>query len=282
MAEQREEELRQQIVMLKNAEKQAKGESLKSYLARFNNTTVRVDDLDQKFFVKAFQKGLKVGPFSNALALRRPTSMEEIRARAKKHVEVEEDQLERREVERDFDHKDVRCTIQAKEDKRPAPARARNPLQHFTPLIEKRAQILREICHTTLLEFPEGGSGRVMGKDKDSWCDSHRAFGHSTKDYWTLRMQIEKLVQDDRLCHYVRRPTDKHGELQTERSTRQSSRATARDRSRDPGLAITFDDRDLRHDVPNRDEPMVILVVAAKYKIERVLIDQGSSANILY
>ncbi|RDX88249.1 hypothetical protein CR513_30187, partial [Mucuna pruriens] len=34
--------------------RQAEGESLKNYLARFNNATVRVDDPDQKFFVKAF------------------------------------------------------------------------------------------------------------------------------------------------------------------------------------------------------------------------------------
>ncbi|RDY07417.1 hypothetical protein CR513_08479, partial [Mucuna pruriens] len=102
--------------------KQAKGESLKSYLARFNNATVLVDDPNQKFFMKAFQKGLRTGPFSDALALKGPTSMEEIRARAEKHVEVEEDQLERREAERDFNHKDVRRPIQAKEDKRPPPA----------------------------------------------------------------------------------------------------------------------------------------------------------------
>ncbi|RDY04872.1 hypothetical protein CR513_11351, partial [Mucuna pruriens] len=49
--------------------RQIGGESLKSYMARFNDATVRVDDPDQKFFVKAFQKGLRVGPFSDALAL---------------------------------------------------------------------------------------------------------------------------------------------------------------------------------------------------------------------
>ncbi|RDX92036.1 hypothetical protein CR513_25897, partial [Mucuna pruriens] len=62
--------------------KQAGGESLKSYMARFNDATVRVNDPDQKFFVKAFQKGLRVGPFSDALALQKTTSMEEIRVRA--------------------------------------------------------------------------------------------------------------------------------------------------------------------------------------------------------
>ncbi|RDY09595.1 hypothetical protein CR513_06023, partial [Mucuna pruriens] len=38
--------------------KQMKGENLKKYLVRFNNATVRVNNPNQKFFVKAFQKGL--------------------------------------------------------------------------------------------------------------------------------------------------------------------------------------------------------------------------------
>ncbi|RDX87871.1 hypothetical protein CR513_30596, partial [Mucuna pruriens] len=48
------------------------------------------------------------------------------------------------------------------------------------------------------------------------------------------------------------------------------------------GPVITFIDRDMRRGGPRCDEPMVISVIAAEYKIERVLIDQGSSANILY
>ncbi|RDX87984.1 hypothetical protein CR513_30477, partial [Mucuna pruriens] len=79
--------------------KKARGESLNSYLARFNNAIVRMDDPNQKFFVKAFQKGLRAGPFSDALALRRSYT--------EKHVEVEEDQTERLEARRD-DHKDVK------------------------------------------------------------------------------------------------------------------------------------------------------------------------------
>ncbi|RDX77148.1 hypothetical protein CR513_42772, partial [Mucuna pruriens] len=61
----------------------AKDKSLKKYLARFNSTMVQVNDLDQKFFVKAFQKGLRP---------KCPSSMGEIRARAEKHVKAKEDQ----------------------------------------------------------------------------------------------------------------------------------------------------------------------------------------------
>ncbi|RDX85378.1 hypothetical protein CR513_33434, partial [Mucuna pruriens] len=45
---------------------------------------------------------------------------------------------------------------------------------------------------------------------------------------------------------------------------------------------IMFGEKDMRYDPPRHDKPMVISVVVAEYKVERVLIDQGSSANILY
>ncbi|RDX98076.1 hypothetical protein CR513_19057, partial [Mucuna pruriens] len=80
--------------------RQNKGEALKSYLTRFNNATVRVSNPDQKIFVKAFQKGLRAGQFSDSLALRKPLSMKEIRSRVEKHIEVEEDQADRLKAER--------------------------------------------------------------------------------------------------------------------------------------------------------------------------------------
>ncbi|RDX87836.1 hypothetical protein CR513_30633, partial [Mucuna pruriens] len=49
-----------------------------------------------------------------------------------------------------------------------------------------------------------------------------------------------------------------------------------------PTPVITFSERDMRYEPPRQDEPMVISVVTTEYKVERVLIDQGSSANILY
>ncbi|RDX95028.1 hypothetical protein CR513_22501, partial [Mucuna pruriens] len=50
----------------------------------------------------------------------------------------------------------------------------------------------------------------------------------------------------------------------------------------DPTPVITFSERDIRYEPPRQDEPMVILVVIAEYKVERVLIDQGSLTKILY
>ncbi|RDX58414.1 hypothetical protein CR513_62271, partial [Mucuna pruriens] len=298
--------------------RQAEGESLKRYLARFNNATVRVDDPDQKFFVKAFQKGLRTGPFSDALALRKPTNMEEIRARAEKHVEMEEDQLERRRSERKTERKETKVSSKIEEDKRPLLARAREQAQHFTPLNEKRAQIMHEIRHTSLLEYPPEARGKVMGRERSSWCDFHRAYDHTTEDYWGLSTQIEN--------HRLASHKDKEGNRATwPEQAREKGVGTPAHRGTistisggrtadswesmswtNPGRPggrvqtvltganatplgerkstppITFDDRDMRSRASSQDEPMVISMVVAGYKVERVLIDQGSSANVLY
>ncbi|RDX66330.1 hypothetical protein CR513_54905, partial [Mucuna pruriens] len=195
--------------------RQTEGESLKNYLVRFNNAT----------------KGLRAGPFNDALALRKPVNIEEIWAKAEKHVEMEEDQYERRRSERRAERKEVRQTGKAREDKRPMLARVNEQAQCFTPLIEKRAQIMHEICHTSLLEYPPEAKGKLMGKEKSSWCDFHRAFGHTIEDCWALKTQIERLVQTGHLDHYVQQASPRRPQLQGE-SLRRLAGTSRRERSR--------------------------------------------------
>ncbi|RDX87986.1 hypothetical protein CR513_30479, partial [Mucuna pruriens] len=208
--------------------------------------------------------------------------------------------------------------------------------QNFTPLTEKMMQILWEICHTSLLEFPPEVKGRVMGPNKDGWCDFHRAFDHSTEDCWSLKTQIERLVQQGHLSRFVQHSSNEGREAilaeKVERGRRSSRGGSEREKqvtadgfylapqhhshhSRRGGIfpeegaskrmhevqavltganqtplrtkrgtnpVLTFDDRDLKHGVPSHDEPMVISMIVAKYIIEHVLVDQGSSSNILY
>ncbi|XP_014501625.1 uncharacterized protein LOC106762304 [Vigna radiata var. radiata] len=45
---------------------------------------------------------------------------------------------------------------------------------------------------------------------------------------------------------------------------------------------IMFSDEDFHAPDPNQDDPMVITAIIARYSVGKVLIDQGSSANILY
>lgn len=45
---------------------------------------------------------------------------------------------------------------------------------------------------------------------------------------------------------------------------------------------INFTDEYFHAPDPNQDDPMVITAIIARYSISKVLVDQGSSTNILY
>jgi len=61
---------------------QGENESLRDYLARYNEATIKVVNPNQELFVGAFQNGLRAGQFNESLAQKPAELMEEIMARA--------------------------------------------------------------------------------------------------------------------------------------------------------------------------------------------------------
>ncbi|RDX72508.1 hypothetical protein CR513_48006, partial [Mucuna pruriens] len=173
--------------------KQAKDESLKSYLARFNNATVWVNDPNQKFFMKSFQKGLRVGKFNDALALRKPISMEEIRARAEKHIEAKEDQVKWLETERQSPRpKEAKLGSrgghQKREIKHQVLTQQREIPLHFTPPKGKKSpNFVGNMLHAPIgvsqggERMDDGGQpGQARGKGLGSGADqAERSLGRS-------------------------------------------------------------------------------------------------------
>ncbi|RDY08102.1 hypothetical protein CR513_07701, partial [Mucuna pruriens] len=118
--------------------RQAKGETLKSYLAWFNNATVRVNDPNHKFFVKAFQKGLRPGQFRD-----------------------QADQLDAKRQLATYDIRPAQQIGQKGEDKYPQKPKD-YPLT-LTPLArEKGADIARHLPYPPM-EIPEGSKGSEDG-----------------------------------------------------------------------------------------------------------------------
>jgi len=152
-----------------------------------------------------------------------------------------------------------------------------------------------------------------LGPSKNAWCEFHQAFGHSLRNCLALGFQLDELVRNGFLKEYLqethRAPTATvpvgnqgheipfHGEINTivggfsgGGCTASQLRKYARevmaveaeevDQSLDPKLRFTKSD--LQDVVPHDNDHVVISVVTACRKVHRVLIDQGSSTDMMF
>jgi hypothetical protein len=76
--------------------RQGHNESLRDYLARFNDTTIKVINPNQEVFVGAFQNGLRAGQFNESLAQKPVDTTEEIIARADCYIKGEDSNAEKK------------------------------------------------------------------------------------------------------------------------------------------------------------------------------------------
>jgi hypothetical protein len=71
-------------------------ESFREYLARSNDTTIKVINPNQEVFVGAFQNGLRTGQFNESLAKKPVDSTDELIARADCYIKGEESNAEKK------------------------------------------------------------------------------------------------------------------------------------------------------------------------------------------
>ncbi|XP_024636363.2 uncharacterized protein [Medicago truncatula] len=265
--------------------RQGQNESLREYLARFNDSKIKVSNPNQEVFVGAFQNGLRAGQFNESLAQKPADSMEEIIARAKCYVKGEESNAEKRA--RDAKKKgnsgaerrnhyvppnNDRGTFKKQNERN----QHHYTPEHFTPLNTRPERILKE--------------------------------GHDTDECVHLKREIEKLIQSGKLRGYAKergsnekqqdKPNTepKHtlhtisggfvGGRESSNSREKYARqvmllgdnfTSSSERSPD----ITFSAKDFEQVIPHDDDPLVISVQLLNWEIKRVLVDTGSSANVL-
>ena len=184
--------------------KQYQRETLKEYINRFGAQVVKVGTSEEPMIVYAFRKGVCPGPFCESLIRNRPRSFAEIRRRAVEHIASEgEVCLKRTSV---------------------VPSR---------PRAQKRIQLVRVNETTTGRKEPEGRrpydvaerlkdliavpniaerlrrptkTDKVLGPQKDSWCEFHEALGHHIDNCHSLGYQLDELVRSGFLKDYVVEP----------------------------------------------------------------------------
>jgi hypothetical protein len=173
---------------------------------------------------------------------------------------------------------------------------------------------MKEIYETKLIPEPPPPRFATMGADKDKWCKYHRITGHDTDSCIHLRREIEWLIQNGKLRGYTqeRQDEDRHKAENKKEGAPEEKRHTLNTISggfsgggesissrkryvRQVMLCqeyekqvpehepeISFTARDYKDVIPHDDDPMVVTLQIFKWDVKRVLIDPGSSADILY
>uniref|UniRef100_A0A2N9ER72 RNA-directed DNA polymerase n=1 Tax=Fagus sylvatica TaxID=28930 RepID=A0A2N9ER72_FAGSY len=318
--------------------RQREGESLRSYVQRFNKEAVQIDEPNEYVALTAFNAGLLKGDFLFQLCKDPPKSMSELMYEAQKFINAEDafearDEFlsrKRKEPEdRRFD------SSRNKSSKRDYPKAERKNISSsnrreerpssFTPLNMSIDQVLLQIQDNPDIKWPGKLRSDPTKRSKDLYCRFHRDHGHTTEDCFALKQQIEALIRQGKLGKFVRqdkpevrheprpprqdenkdrqedRPRDIIGEIRTivgglasGGASRSSRKAYARQahnilvtqRSRKSlkmdDQVISFSEDDARNIHHPHDDALVVTLTIAGFLTRRVLIDNGSSADIIY
>ncbi|XP_068504456.1 uncharacterized protein [Phaseolus vulgaris] len=165
------------------------------------------------------------------------------------------------------------------------------------------------------LKVPEKTTDKVLGPKPDAWCEFHKSFGHSINSCLALGYQLAELVKCGLLKDYLlekqtgqssgSQPASSegqqhevpiHGEVHAIAGGFSGGGSNASQRKKyarsvmsieafedhSPDVDITFTKEDLRDVVPHDNDYIVISLVMTGRMVHRVLVDQGSSANVMF
>ena len=186
--------------------------------------------------------------------------------------------------------------------------------QQYTPLNMPLEQVLMQIKDDPSLKWLEKMKGDPNKCNRNKYCCFHRDHGHDTDECYDLKQQIENLIRQGKLRNFLGREHKGEklkgkveesslpllGEIrviiggssagQSSKSRKtylkvvqnvQLSRRLPRMRTMDE-QAITFMDEDAERVRHPHDDAIVITLLIVDYTTRRVLVDNGSSADILY
>ncbi|XP_057515034.1 uncharacterized protein LOC130796691 [Actinidia eriantha] len=277
---------------------QKETERLKDYVKRFNQAILKVEDPSDKMYTAA-----------------------EKLAEAKRRRRGKEDPKRKEPNSRRSKYRDEARNKRSNRDSKQTNERRprtppRRPKLILPPLNAPIAQVLTEIKHEEFVKWPGKIKTDPSRTNRNKYYEFHRDHGHNTEDYFQLKEQIADLIKNGYLRKYVtnnqppnslerrygdNRPTA--GDIQVIHGGFGSGGCTSSSRKRhvrnahgraeeevynlsspivDIHLPITFNNDDLRGLHLPHDDALVVSAVIANFNVQRIFVDNGSSADILF
>ncbi|XP_052179879.1 uncharacterized protein LOC127793139 [Diospyros lotus] len=242
--------------------KQNQGEPLKDFVSRFNMEALSIENFDHNVAMVAFQNALRPGPFAQSLAKTPPSAFTDILGRATKYINAEEPR-----------------PMKAPSDKRNRSKYCRFHRDHGHDKEEchQLKEEIQELINRGFLRSYVAKTGDSQGrKDRRS-----RSRSPPKRDRAEDRNRAQRERSHRREDDHPQPPifhTLAAGEVPVMKDEKSNAARLKRSRNVDP---ISFSDSDLPG-YPTRNDPLVITAELGKWELRRILVDPGSSSEILY
>ncbi|VFQ65961.1 unnamed protein product [Cuscuta campestris] len=274
--------------------RQRESENLTQFLTRWKEEVDKVEEMDDNTILSLLLNGLRAGELYKEFYLKPPATYQEAYHTAWEFAEAETQLREKKEVEHGFKPKPV----QIKKEEAP---RSSRPRHHYDPVVRvvntKECQEIRQASVNTP-ENPTGQPGRQcgeLGKDylQKAQKKSHQwirraAQGNDRDNDWrrdNRQRESQPTPDKEHIGMIFGGPEGGDSAAQRKNWVRsiyveevtadQARRKQARRES------IVFTDRDLPATGEDHNDPLVITMDINGVDVARVLVDTGSSVNIL-
>ncbi|XP_028058964.1 uncharacterized protein LOC114262767 [Camellia sinensis] len=249
---------------------------------------------DDALHVKAGQKALKSALSSLVQSINAvPPSSPELQRRSK------------RENRRGSRQSNKQCSRHLNEQYQVDSRHPRHSNKKYMELAEPISKILSKVQHLPFFKWPSKMIRPPNTRRRDRRCEYHKDHGHETYSCYALKDHLEELVQDGRPAQHVQKgnppttvalypnspplgiihmiysllPLTQVHTIQLQPSFPKPY--TPSKRPHEPGK-ISFDDIDLEGVTLPHDDALVIELHINIFAVEHVLIDQGSTSEIMY
>ncbi|XP_021717068.1 uncharacterized protein LOC110684934 [Chenopodium quinoa] len=292
--------------------KQGENESLKDYIKRFNTESQLIPDLQDNVDFTALLFGLKSNKLKFELVHDKVSTFSKAMERAERIIEASE--VCKAPVANNKGKRNQEDNYHDNRNRRPR--RAESDDEGLKYNVDRR-EIYLDINHKAILPKPNPMNTPIEQRNKKLWCEYHKECGHTTRNCRELKRALDKLAEEGKIKRYLKSPPkDKQSkaakEVQEAHSSADtnlsinviaggfasgglSNRArkshlrsleepiydigTPSSTPKDP-LMVFGDDKGKKIQRPH-DDPLVIHMKVANAKVKKILVDSGSSADII-